>query len=243
MTGPLVKDWLNLFMGRHAQRHVIQDWPDPRSEEWDDLFRCWLMPLAKRNVSEAEANDASMTLAENPPRFGKDHLPALIGQIETTRALAAASGSKGFAEVSSKGCPYCRGEGLVVVFSALPGDRSRDDRRIPDSVAAYCVCPKGRWTMQNHANNPETAQVGRGTPDFQRVLDGRSYWRQFAHGTEPDDAESMAASLAKEYAQMSFPRPEGRPGMPASMAVSPPGGAKGPRKPKVRVFGPRLHEG
>jgi hypothetical protein len=57
-------------------------------------------------------------------------------------------------------------------------------RRIPVTVAAYCVCSHGRWIKKAHAE--KDASLLRWFPDFGEVLDGlRPAW--LAHPPEREE--------------------------------------------------------
>ena len=63
-----VKDWIMGFLDRHQARFAPHDWPaDGAAEEWREFTKGWITALALRQVTEAEADDASSRLAARPP--------------------------------------------------------------------------------------------------------------------------------------------------------------------------------
>lgn len=200
---PMIKEWLDAFMLRHMRSLRVTDFPEASSQDWFVFRTGWLRAFINHDVTEPEADDASMAMVEDPPRFCMEHLPALLKRVEAARIQARAKGSRDLAAAGSNKCPYCSGSGLRLVFAPLPDDMTGDGKRIPESVAAYCICPYGRHVMNNHqAGSPD---VFKRTPGLRRVLNGRSYWRLCPHGTEPDEAGKEFDELAREFRRMAFP--------------------------------------
>lgn len=70
-------------------------------------------------------------------------------------------------EAESKDCPHCSGIGQVPVFHPTPDPANR----IPESISADCVCPRGRMMR-----NSRDAVMAKRVPDLAEVLAGRSLW-------------------------------------------------------------------
>lgn len=164
-----VKDWIGGFLQRHKARFAPHDWPaDDATEEGREFLLGWLTGFATRVVTEDEANAASIALAATPPRFRNEHLPAVLGAIDATRkARGCEPGTTREAvRYASLDCPHCGGDGLAMAWTVVPDEL----RKIPETIAAYCVCRHGRWIRQAHAEkHPEHI---RRIPDFAAVLAG-----------------------------------------------------------------------
>lgn len=87
--GPLIRDWVGAFLIRHMDRFDPHDWPDPENEtKWDLYERLWVVAFEHHKIMEHEAERASERLAETPPRYRKDHIPAVVKSILATRDAA-----------------------------------------------------------------------------------------------------------------------------------------------------------
>jgi hypothetical protein len=170
----LVKNWINGFLRRHKARFAPGDWPTGEdSEEVREFVKTWVTAFATRQVTEAEADEASQALGANPPNFRREHLQAVVGRIEATRNAQGGQGGASTREAAkeqSRGCGSCGSEGLASVFHPFPSH----EHKISASVAAYCVCAHGRWIKRAHSEkNPELL---RKIPDLGDVLEGRTGW-------------------------------------------------------------------
>jgi hypothetical protein len=164
-----VKDWVSGFLLRHMRRFP-GDWPREPSD-LAELRRLWQAALERQDVEEGEADSASRRLAESPPAFRRDHIPALLAAVKAIRAErgAGAAESREDAKAASQHCPRCSGEGITVVWHPRPDPLGG----IAPCVAAYCVCRHGRWIVRNHRTGREGALP---FIDLKDVLDGRSGW-------------------------------------------------------------------
>jgi hypothetical protein len=167
----LVKQWIGGFLKRHKARFSPHDWPTgDDAEESREYLLCWITAFATRLVTEAEADEASRLLGPTPPNFRREHLPMVLDRVEEIRRSrggpAAGTSTREVARDVSRGCPHCGSDGLAMAWSESPDPL----RRIPETVAAYCVCPHGRWIKRAHAE--KSPEMLRKIPDFAQVLDG-----------------------------------------------------------------------
>lgn len=201
-----VKDWIHGFMKRHKARFHPHDWPNADdSEEYREFFLLWVTAFATREVTEAEADEASRLLGSTPPNFRRQHLEMVVGMIESQRKLRGApeagSTTQAYAKEASANCPYCGGEGLAMAWAEKPDPA----KRIAETAAAFCVCPHGKFIKNAHADkNPEHL---RRIPDFGRVLDGFAQgWLEHPPG-RPEMAVGYQPSAIRPIATLE-PEPE-----------------------------------
>jgi len=172
----LVKNWIAGFLERHRMRFAIDDWPVLGTEDFRDFGRMWIKAFTDNEITEEEANRASLWLGRMPPRFRMDHLPAMLKVILDVRAATAhlkfADLRTGFPD-----CQYCSGIGFVTVYrSDYQGSRvifgSGGLRGMsPGSVNAHCICKLGRQLRARTSSDV----LGR-IPDLGEVLAGRTRW-------------------------------------------------------------------
>jgi hypothetical protein len=86
----LVKDWIIPFLDRHRARFNPPDWPDPETGEWIEYVKGWITACATKQISEAEADEASRLLVLTPPRWRQDHIPALVSAVLAVRGQKSA---------------------------------------------------------------------------------------------------------------------------------------------------------
>ena len=137
--------WFKAFVAEHQSRFPRSDWPAEKEERLA-FFRPWKNALAKSRATGDMAEQASLRLAENPPRFLSDHLPALLKHIgDIRRERSGESGEyedRAAAEAASANC-MCGGGGLV----------SRQIRHGEGWMSVACYCPEcaaGRWMKRAH---------------------------------------------------------------------------------------------
>lgn len=162
-----VRTWIAGFLKRHKARFGPNDWPDGGDPEDNREFvKLWVTAFATREVTEAEADEASRLLAPTPPNFRREHIPAVVAKVEEIRRAKGGgltSGTREAAREASKGCVHCGGEGLAGIWALAPDD----SRRIPRTAAAYCVCAHGRWIKRRHAEQDVRRLI-----EFGDVLEG-----------------------------------------------------------------------
>ena len=83
---PDVDDWLVNFLERHAKRYRPFDWPTLDTDEGILFLEVWSRALRDANVNEADADEASIRLGSEPPRYRSDHLPAVLKAVREIRA-------------------------------------------------------------------------------------------------------------------------------------------------------------
>jgi hypothetical protein len=200
-----IREWLPKFLKRHRGRFGPHDWPVDDTEEYREYSMLWITQFATREVTEAEADEASRSLGATPPNFRREHLPAVVGAIEAIRRQRGVQPGAGTREVirdESRNCPHCGGEGLATAWAAKPDVA----RKIPETVAAYCCCPSGRWVKRTHAD--KSPEMLRRIPDFGEVLDGvKPNWLAHPPGRrelsppEEDEAPFEEADPARAVAR------------------------------------------
>lgn len=82
---PDVDDWLVNFLERHAKRYRPFDWPELWSDEGILFIEVWSRAFRREGVTEADADEASVNLGANPPRYRSDHLPAVLKAVREVR--------------------------------------------------------------------------------------------------------------------------------------------------------------
>lgn len=150
-----VDQWFVGWLDRHMDRHPRSDWP--RRDEKPDFFRAWLGNFILHGITEEIADEASVRLVADPPKFLADHVPALI---ETARAIwreraergeGHAPDSREAAQRTSKDCDDCGGQGLTIRWRKLSlGTVGADGKPRSPSITLYCRCPMGRWLERSH---------------------------------------------------------------------------------------------
>lgn len=164
----LVRDWIDDFLDRHRARFDPHDWPDPSSDDYVEFVKGWVTVFALNRVTEEEADNASCRLTAEPPRFRKNHLPAVLRCALDSRGNDAPTDREA-AEAASRGCGLCFGSGLVTVWHPQPDPANF----VPAAVSAHCTCAMGRWMRQHFARDKELL---RRIPDLADVQVGRSAW-------------------------------------------------------------------
>jgi hypothetical protein len=166
----LVKTWIGGFLMRHRGRFGPNDWPaDEASDESRAFLQGWITAFATREVTEAEAEEASRLLTSAPPSWRREHIPAVVGKVEELRRAKGGGSSHGNREAArdaSRSCVHCGGEGLATAWAEDPGP----EKRLPPAVAAFCVCASGRFFRRSHAEK-DPAML-RKILDFGDVIDG-----------------------------------------------------------------------
>jgi hypothetical protein len=164
-----VRRWIGDFLARHRAKFNPSDWPaEDAAEENREFLLGWITAFATREVTEAEADEASRLLVRTPPNWRREHVPAVLAKVDEIRRQKGGgeSSSREAAREASRGCPHCGGEGLTGIWSESPDDA----RRIPRTASAYCVCPHGRWIKRRHAEQEPT--LLKRIFDLGDVLDG-----------------------------------------------------------------------
>ncbi len=200
-----VGDWFLTWINEHRARHPHVGLADPETPEGDALYRAWQKAFVMRGVSDFDvATEASERMVAEPPRYPKDHFPRLlelaVGVYRERNAVGQGNpeANREAAEEASKGCLWCGGQGLAVVYYRDPlrqavmqktgkglesrwsvapesnPSRTADGRRIPSDVAAYCVCALGRWIEKTHRD--KSPDVRKRMVDLSDVLRGDSVW-------------------------------------------------------------------
>lgn len=150
-----LQDWVEMFLSKHKLRYKPHDWPMEDSEEWGEFVKLWVGAFASHRISEDEADLASMRLATKPPRWQREHIPAVVNEVLASRPVAfgPVPGEREEAQRQSKDCKYCGGNGLTTAYHPLYRGVSIVDvtdqygeviRRVV-KAACHCVCQHGRW--------------------------------------------------------------------------------------------------
>lgn len=133
--------WFKAFLLAHQARFPHGQWPEG-AEARKEFFTPWKAALARVGATADQAERASVALAEDPPRYLSDHLPALMRILAGIRREdGPASGrfeDRAEAEAASIGCVHCDGGGMATMPHPSDGR----------PVAATCVCAAGRWMRE-----------------------------------------------------------------------------------------------
>ena len=200
-----IEEWLGGFLLRLVESFPPADLPDVDSEAYAVFCGDFYKAFARNGVSEAEAEEARSLLAENPPRFRADYIPKVVGAVKVYRELSPATdGLAGAGPMddreaalrASRACIRCFGDGLAIVYASRPSA----ERGIPETTAAYCVCPYGQWMEKTHREKSNDIWVR--IPHLANVLAHRSFWRLDPIGYEglsennrPVSGEAAAALI------------------------------------------------
>lgn len=196
----LVRSWIYGFLERHRTRYAPIDWPnDFTTEDGLEFTKLWITAFATRQVTEDEADIASISLAAEPPNFRREHIPMVVHAIEASRqeqgkttgcppnsleaaqaALRAMGGCFGpDPEIdASTGVLVhdnglgCGGTGLATRWHPKPDPA----KRIGPTLQGYCTCPMGRWLKRTHAANPDTVHLAKCYLDLVREEQDNFWW-------------------------------------------------------------------
>ena len=163
------------FIEQHRELHPGSKLPAFDLSE--PMYTGWLKVLHARGVAEVAAlYAASERLLTEPPRSFLLHFPALCAHAEDAMKVLGSRprhnlSTREGAEAASKGCDRgCSGPGLTVAWHPRPDPMNR----LPETVAAYCVCALGRWTERNHA--AKQPEIRKRMVDLKDVIEGRRVW-------------------------------------------------------------------
>lgn len=166
-------EWIPFFLVRHRDRFAPHDWPADSTDEYIDMLTDWLDAFRAGGVSEDEANRASRRLSLSPPRWKREHLPAVVETIKTMRIERAPAGefvtTRDGAAALSKNCPRCDGQGLATIVGKI----EIRGEILDYNASAHCVCPLGRFMRAKLAQQDE--HTFRRIPDLERLPWG---WRE-----------------------------------------------------------------
>jgi hypothetical protein len=203
----LVKHWIDGFLVRHRARFAPNDWPrEEATDENREFLRGWITAFATREVTEAEADEASRLLVATPPSWRREHIPALLAKVEEIRKSrgGAPTSTREAARDASRDCPHCGGEGLATAWA----EAQDPAKRIPATVASYCICAHGRWIRRSHAER-DPAMLRR-IPDFAAVQAGDvPGWLDWPPGVRRPEAIAAPQAVHRSAISEMFRVPEG----------------------------------
>jgi hypothetical protein len=180
----MVREWIGGYLARLRVRFAPGDWPEPGSEEFGEWVKGWVTALSLKQVSEREASLAAESLLLAPPNFRREWIPRVVAEIESNRSqVGAPAATREAAQLASRNCEHCGGMGLAIVWHPRPNPADR----IPETVAAHCVCQHGRWMRRRLTE--QDAELVRRIPDFADVQEGRSLWLS----EPPEPVEAISA--------------------------------------------------
>jgi hypothetical protein len=143
--------WFFDWLGRHCERHPRSDWPS--TEDGRLFYGGWLGVFVRHGITEDVADEVSVRLMDDPPKFVAEHIPALVKAArEVFRERAAqgkgpATDSREAALAASRECEDCSGQGLTVRYRQRSADPTGFVR---PEVVCYCRCAMGRWIERSH---------------------------------------------------------------------------------------------
>jgi hypothetical protein len=183
-------EWIETFLTSHAAAFGVHDWPKAGSEEYIDFVNMFIDAFLDNGVGRDEALRASRKLGQNPPKWGRDHLPAILAAVKGMRELTAradgAELTKESAVAASRNCGHCCGMGMTVVYLKASAPAPS-----PRTCAAHCVCAHGRW-MRNQCRKQNADDLAK-IPDLALVLTGNSAWAddEAFNGVADDEAAAV----------------------------------------------------
>jgi hypothetical protein len=116
-------DWLPGFLERHRARFDPFDWPTPDSGDYVDCLLDWQAAFAAKGVTEDEATRASRRLTFNPPKYRREHIPAMLATVASLRAERPPSVHKFVSPDAAKDAAW---EGMAVANWAARDESERD---------------------------------------------------------------------------------------------------------------------
>jgi hypothetical protein len=143
---PLVKDWISGFLDRHRARFNPPDWPDPETGEWVEYVKGWITAFATKQISEAEADEASRLLVLTPPRWRQDHIPALVSAVLTVRGQKSAT-DRARSEPAYNPDPGFDERALARWQSMTDGERERWLRLVDERTPSFARTPYSRTLL------------------------------------------------------------------------------------------------
>lgn len=149
------EEWFGFWIDRHMERHPREDWPNPA--EARNFWQGWLGNFVLHGVTEDVADEASARLMADPPRFLGEHPKAVLDAcraIFRERSEAGRGGdpnSREAAELASRDCRDCVGQGLTVRYRKLSaGTVDGQGRPHSPAITLYCTCGMGRFLEKVH---------------------------------------------------------------------------------------------
>jgi hypothetical protein len=250
---PLVKEWIVGFLERHRARFAPNDWPDPDSkpEDWIEFVKGWVTAFALKQISEAEADEASRRLALDPPQWRRDHVPAVVKAVEALRGAKAgppvASDDRAAAVAASRDCPGCSGSGYGSAVDAARTQATGHEVRV--ACLCPCACPMSRWVERQLAqSDAETLRRLKSAGPWAVAPDGDDFdarclgrWRDMPE-TERETWLALvrerapflrATPLAQVFMAMAWAEDPG-----SVIAAAPPRRAADARGPRQAMGGP-----
>lgn len=191
----MVGDWLGAFVRQHSARHPAARLPEFDSESGQLVYRVWEREFEALGLDMAQATRASERMLVDPPPRMAEHFKTLLRYSQD--AAGGVSG-RDAAMAASKDCQFCGGEGLATVYRPAREDcRDIPDERyarIPPQIAAWCVCPMGRWIRACHVRRDSNASdLYR---DLADVLSKRLRW--VVAGAVPTDVQLFDWSQGRD---------------------------------------------
>lgn len=77
--------WIDKFLPRYRTRFDPFDWPAAGDDEWLEFVGTWVAAFRRNGVTLGEANAAALQLAEYPPTYRNQHLPAVLEVVRSNR--------------------------------------------------------------------------------------------------------------------------------------------------------------
>lgn len=183
--------WFWDFATRLMDRIRRGDWPEQEAEYWGTLKRSFVL----RGVNEAVADDASVLLAEEPPKGLDGVLPGILGhcraiwksnEISHKAELTGGDSDRMRAEMESKDCDRCAGSGLTEIFRLKSAVQGRNN-----AVTVYCTCRMGqllcRVQMTANQDSRDFARRITNLADHPELQGDEYRHDPFAHTHEPFD--------------------------------------------------------
>jgi hypothetical protein len=193
-----IAEWFPRWFERHAARHPREDWPRLDDPQGREFWRAFMGNFATRGMVEDIADEASVRLMADPPKFLGEHLPALLVEAKAIWRERADHGRGGHdpssreaAAFASRDCDDCCGGGLTIRWRKLSADERDEKGNVRSPVIVlYCKCAIGRWFEQAHRK--DCPDVRRGIYDLTDY--GWLWGDEYRH--PPDSSEAFVPAEA-----------------------------------------------
>lgn len=188
--------WISEFMAAHRERFDPHDWPPGDSEKYAHMVEDWAAAFASEKITEPEARRASRRLVAKPPKYKREHLPAILNAIRHMRTAGETKAATlDEAKRLAAECPRCDGHGWVIVYDPAPGSAAKR----PKSIAATCVCALGRHSRECYGSSRVSRETLKRIPDLADILAGRVGPSGVRYQIEPPVYESIDAERSAYF--------------------------------------------
>jgi hypothetical protein len=174
-NGSNYREKIEALLAKHIGYFDHMTWPQPGTEEYDDMLRTWCEAFGEKRYSPNVVARACLAIRKKPPTWKPDHLPELLRLIEDQQADSGGRAAINTPDdPAALACPHCEGTGMATMFRDDYG--GLDSERVVNGdgttrivwfrITAPCTCPKGRriWSawIQDKVKSADLASMPRG---------------------------------------------------------------------------------